>query len=416
MRTPPRLLIVEDDQMNLDILKTCLSPYGYEILMETDGEAGLAAAKKHRPDLTILDVMMPRMDGIEVCRRIKRDPTSPFMPIILLTARTDSQDIVAGLDAGADEYLTKPVDQAALAARVRSMLRIKELQDTTQAQAILLEARAAQLTTKNNDLQTQLLEEAKLAEIARLLGDIGHDVKNMMMPILMGVELLQNESKDIIKRLPPAQADKAREAQLLCEDVLEMVQSNARRIQDRVKEIGDAVKGRSSPPDFTSCQIQKVVAAVFNTLRLSAQQRSISLLTHQLDCLPALQADESRLFNAFYNLINNAIPETPAGGSVTVGGRMGSDTDSVMISVADTGQGMPAEVRDSLFTKAVISRKPGGTGLGTKIVKDVVDAHGGSISVESQEGIGTTFRIILPTGTQMTATRGTARSLSCGTE
>ena len=132
MRTPPRLLIVEDDPMNLDILKTCLGTYGYEILMATDGEAGLAAAKKHRPDLAILDVMMPKMDGVEVCRRLKRDPTSSFMPIIILTARIDSQDIVAGLDAGADEYLTKPVDQAALAARVRSMLRIKELQDTTQ--------------------------------------------------------------------------------------------------------------------------------------------------------------------------------------------------------------------------------------------------------------------------------------------
>lgn len=407
MRTPPRLLIVEDDPMNLDILKTCLGTYGYEILMATDGEAGLAAAKKHRPDLAILDVMMPKMDGVEVCRRLKRDPTSSFMPIIILTARIDSQDIVAGLDAGADEYLTKPVDQAALAARVRSMLRIKELQDTTQEQAILLEARAAQLAAKNNDLQTQLLEEAKLAEIARLLGDIGHDVKNMMMPILMGVELLQNESKDIIKQLPPAQADKAREAQVLCEDVSEMVQSNARRIQDRVKEIGDAIKGRSSPPDFTSCQIQKVVTAVFNTLRLSAQQRKISLLTHQLDSLPAFQADESRLFNAFYNLVNNAIPETPPGGSVTVSGRVGSDADTVIISVADTGQGMPAEVRDSLFTKAVISRKPGGTGLGTKIVKDVVDAHGGSISVESQKGTGTTFRIVLPTEAQTAITTGT---------
>ena len=229
----------------------------------------------------------------------------------------------------------------------------------------------------------------------------------MMMPILMGVELLQNESKDIIKQLPPAQADKAREAQVLCEDVSEMVQSNARRIQDRVKEIGDAIKGRSSPPDFTSCQIQKVVTAVFNTLRLSAQQRKISLLTHQLDSLPAFQADESRLFNAFYNLVNNAIPETPPGGSVTVSGRVGSDADTVIISVADTGQGMPAEVRDSLFTKAVISRKPGGTGLGTKIVKDVVDAHGGSISVESQKGTGTTFRIVLPTEAQTAITTGT---------
>jgi signal transduction histidine kinase len=120
------------------------------------------------------------------------------------------------------------------------------------------------------------------------------------------------------------------------------------------------------------------------------------LHTQELDSLPLIQADENRLFNALYNLVINAIPETPHGGSVTIGGRVGSDQTTVMISVADTGNGMPPEIRDSLFTNETISQKVGGTGLGTKIVKDVVDAHGGTITVQSEQGNGTTFTIQLP--------------------
>jgi len=100
-----------------------------------DGQEALAAAMQHHPDLVLLDVMMPHLDGIETCRRLKDDATFPFLPIILVTAKMDTKDIVAGLDAGADEYLTKPVDQSALVARVRSVLRVKALHDQVQTQA-----------------------------------------------------------------------------------------------------------------------------------------------------------------------------------------------------------------------------------------------------------------------------------------
>src|SRR5204863_1862541 len=109
--------------------------------------------REHRPDLILLDIMMPKLDGIEVCRRLKADTALPFMPIIMVTARADSKDVVAGLDAGADEYLTKPVDQAALVARVKSMLRIKALHDTVQEQAARLAAQAEQLTQWNHSLE-----------------------------------------------------------------------------------------------------------------------------------------------------------------------------------------------------------------------------------------------------------------------
>ncbi len=141
MRTPPRILIADDNAMNLDILQTRLAVHGYDILTATDGEAALALAREQQPDLILLDVMMPKLDGFEVCRRLRGDPALPFMPIILVTARTDPKDVVAGLEAGGDEYLTKPVDQAALVARVKSMLRLKALHDTVQEQAVLLEGR-----------------------------------------------------------------------------------------------------------------------------------------------------------------------------------------------------------------------------------------------------------------------------------
>ncbi|HEX6212769.1 MAG TPA: response regulator [Methylomirabilota bacterium] len=135
MRTPPHILIADDNPMNLKILTTRLAVEGYPTLTAADGEEALAVATAEQPDLILLDVMMPKIDGLEVCRRLKKDPAFPFTPIIMVTAMADAKDAVAGLDAGADEYLPKPVDQQALVARVRSMLRIKALHDTVRTQA-----------------------------------------------------------------------------------------------------------------------------------------------------------------------------------------------------------------------------------------------------------------------------------------
>src|SRR5215470_12871187 len=130
MHNPPRILIVDDNETNRDILVTRLDGNGYELIQAADGEEALAKAYASLPD-----IMMPKIDGIEVCRRLKGDASLPFMPIVLITAKADSKDVVAGFDAGADEYLTKPVDHMALVARVRSVLRLKELHDKVAAQA-----------------------------------------------------------------------------------------------------------------------------------------------------------------------------------------------------------------------------------------------------------------------------------------
>jgi adenylate cyclase len=159
MHNPPRILVVDDNETNRDIIATRLQAHGYEIMQAADGEQALAAVSQHHPDLVLLDVMMPNLDGIEACRRLKHDVSAPFLPVILVTAKTDSKDVVVGLEAGADEYLTKPIDQAALVARVRSVLRIKALHDQVQAQA-------ADLATWNRTLEQRVQQQVE--EIERI--------------------------------------------------------------------------------------------------------------------------------------------------------------------------------------------------------------------------------------------------------
>jgi adenylate cyclase len=159
MRSPPRILVVDDNAANVDILRTRLLAHGYEIVTAADGEQALIATREHLPDLILLDVMMPRMDGVEVCRRLRADASLPFIPIVLVTAKSDPKDVVAALEAGGDEYLTKPVDHASLVARVKSMLRIKGLQDQVREQA-------AQLQEWNRTLEQRVAEQ--VAETERL--------------------------------------------------------------------------------------------------------------------------------------------------------------------------------------------------------------------------------------------------------
>lgn len=162
MRSPPLILIADDNQANLDILRTRLASQGYQVLTAVDGQEALDMARRDRPDLILLDVMMPKRDGFEVCRLLKADTSLPLMPIILVTAKSDSRDIVAGLESGGDEYLTKPIDHAALMARVKSILRIKSLHDTVQAQA-------AELADWNRKLEQRVTEQvAEIERVSRL--------------------------------------------------------------------------------------------------------------------------------------------------------------------------------------------------------------------------------------------------------
>jgi DNA-binding response OmpR family regulator len=171
MTQPERILVVDDNEINRDILEARLTANGYEVLHAADGEEALAMAARHRPDLILLDIMMPKVDGIEVCRRIKADADLAFTPIILVTAKSDSKDVVEGLDAGADEYLTKPIDHTALVARVKALLRRKALHAAKPDRAAPRQPDATDLF-----LSYSRQDQAKIESLAFVLQQAGWSV------------------------------------------------------------------------------------------------------------------------------------------------------------------------------------------------------------------------------------------------
>jgi signal transduction histidine kinase len=244
--------------------------------------------------------------------------------------------------------------------------------------------------------QARLYEEAKLAVVVRLLGDISHDIKNLLLPVTTGADLLQHHIDTLLEALPASKKNLSSQTRTLTGQLLTMTRSASALLQDRMKGFADCVKGLSAPPRFEPLRLKDVVDSVVRTLEPLASDRGIELRVEGLAALPQIDADERRLFNCFYNLVTNAIAEVPKGGSITVAAGTSPLAGMVQVAVSDTGRGMPQDVLDSLFTERAISRKPGGTGLGTKIIKDVVDAHRGQISVQSREGAGTTFTLLLP--------------------
>jgi adenylate cyclase len=192
MRSPARILIADDNPPALDILCARLASQGYEIVTATDGQEALDAARRHLPDLILLDVMMPRLDGLEVCRRLKADQALPYMPIILVTAKDDTKDVVAGLDSGGDEYLVKPVDHAALTARVRSILRTKALHDTVHEQTARLQAQATELAEWSRTLEQRVAEQ--LSEIER----VGR-LRRFLAPQLVDLVIAEGDERRLLE-------------------------------------------------------------------------------------------------------------------------------------------------------------------------------------------------------------------------
>lgn len=198
MRDPARILVVDDVPDNLDILQMRLESQGYEVVTAGDGAEALEKIRELLPDLVLLDIMMPKMDGIETVKRLKADATLPFIPVILVTAKSDSKDVIAGLESGGDDYLTKPVDHAALSARVRAMLRIKALHDTVQNQAKRLAEQASELATWNRTLEERVASQlSELERVGRLKRFLAPQLAEMI--VSTGDEgILESHRRDIV--------------------------------------------------------------------------------------------------------------------------------------------------------------------------------------------------------------------------
>jgi len=255
-------------------------------------------------------------------------------------------------------------------------------------------------------------EERRLAIIARLLGNISHDIKNMLTPILTTAQTLSviyQDYKAQLEQLRPQVGeevwrklnDALGEFEGFFHEAVQMIEEGSAQIQERVREISDAVKGVISEPRFEPTNVNEVAEKVLRALKPVAQRQGVELRLEPQGEIPLVLLDPRRIYNALYNLVNNAIPETPPGGLVVVRTYVKTEGEFpegnyLGIEVSDTGRGIPEEVLRWMFTDRAISTKPGGTGLGTRIVKNVVDAHGGKIWVESQLGKGSTFFIRLP--------------------
>ncbi len=171
MKQPERILVVDDNETNRDILDARLTANGYEVLHAGDGEEALEMASRLRPDIILLDIMMPKVNGIEVCRRLKGDTGLPFIPIVLVTAKADSNDVVKGLEAGADDYLTKPVDHKVLVARVKALLRLKAMNDDKRERPVVKKSNGTDLF-----LSYSRQDRTKIEALAKVLQQRGWTV------------------------------------------------------------------------------------------------------------------------------------------------------------------------------------------------------------------------------------------------
>jgi signal transduction histidine kinase len=355
-----RILVADDDPDIRMSLSERLRWLGHEVVTASDGQGALKAIEGAALDLVFLDVSMPRLNGIEALKLIRK--RWPNLPVVVVTAYGTIRLAVEAMKEGAVDFITKPFEQGQIDHTVTAM--------------------------------TERIGQR--VEITKLMGEITHDVKNLLMPLVAGTDLLADEIDDVFRHLPTMERARAEQSHSACGEVIAMFRNTSRRIQDRMKAIADYAALTRASQKFEPCAIGKIADSVVKSLRTAAEQRQVTLKVEGLHALPAVAGDEARLYSMLYNLVDNAIPEVPAQGSVIITGLQGVGDDCVLIRVSDTGRGMPAEIRDQLFSNRLVSSKNGGTGLGTKIVKDVVDMHGGRITVDSEPGRGTTFEIRLP--------------------
>jgi len=355
-----RILVADDDPDIVFSLSERLRWLGHDVITAGDGKAALAAVESHALDLAIIDVSMPQLNGIEALKRIRK--RWPSLPVVVVTAYGTIRLAVEAMKEGAVDFLTKPFEQGQI-----------DLVVTTIVERV-----------------------GQRMEITQLMGEISHDVKNLLMPLVAGTDLLAEEIDDLFRNFPKMEPARAEQSHFNCEEVIGMFRNTSRRIQDRMKAIADYAALTRVPQQFVPCRIHQIAESVVKSLRTLAEQAHVSLKIEELHTVPAIMGDDARLYSLLYNLVNNAIVEVPPHGSITIGGSHRVADSFIEIYVKDTGKGMPPELRDTLFTNRLVSRKTGGTGLGAKIVKDVVEMHGGRIAVHSELEKGTTFQIRLP--------------------
>ena len=387
MDRKPKILVVDDEPHIVRAIEYSLEKEGYDIVTAYNGEEALAKVKELKPDLVLSDVMMPKKNGLEVCKILKEDKNTQFIPVVIVTALKEHDERIKGIEAGADDFLTKPIDQRELLIRVKSLLRMKYLHD--------------QLQQSYEDLRR--LEQFK----EDLAGMVVHDIRNILMGIQGSLELVASEDK----QLNPEQKEDLTRAQVSSTRLLQMTSN----LIDISKMEEDKL-----PLKIEEVNLEQIVSKCVENLKYLAEidRKKINVKIN-LDKSKVVRADCELIERVITNLLSNALKYNSENGEVTIQatiqkpqaanqkskGLQGRTSDLkhgfVEISVSDTGLGIPSEFHQKIFEKfAQVEVKKGGIrsgkGLGLTFCKMAVETHGGKIWVESESGKGSKFSFTLP--------------------
>lgn len=381
--TPPPpedslILVVDDVQQNIQVVGAMLRAAGYSLMPANSGAAALQRVQKKLPDLILLDLMMPEMDGLEVCRRLKADPLTQAIPVIFLTASNEMDHLVSGFQVGAVDYITKPFNPPELMARVRTHLELKHARDTI--------LRYGQELRRLNE------------EKDEFMGIAAHDLRNPLGAVTGYAEIIVEEAAAVNPGSPASVSRSVAEISTCAG----RIQDTSRRMVEMVQNLLDAnriergeMQLRMTPVDLASS-----LNAVIEPQRARAEAKQQTL--HWQDDAGAVSvlADSGVLTQVFENLVSNAVKYSPPGKPIFV--RLKKSAGAIRVEVQDEGPGLSAEDQKKLFGKfARLSAKPTGgehsTGLGLSIVKKMVEAMNGKVWCESDPGRGATFIVEFPT-------------------
>jgi signal transduction histidine kinase len=378
------ILIVDDNPANLSILTDYLIEYNFQILVARSGQSALQKLERILPDIILLDVMMPGIDGFEVCRQIKADERTKDIPVIFLTALSNPADKIRGFQVGAVDYITKPLHHEEVFARVITHLNIWHLRRNLQQQNQHLQQVTSELEEKSR-LLTKLNNDKD-----RFFSIISHDLRGPFHSVVGYSDLLMmmidSADKDKIKNLGLKIQGAARSTYLLLENLLQWAQIQRGRM----------------PHDPQNLRLAELAGSTINLLEGSANEKGIRL--HNLvDENIAVYVDENMIDTVVRNLTSNAIKFTKQDGNIKISACLIDDDKHVEITVADDGVGINPEDVDKLFRvetrfSTVGTSNEAGTGLGLILCKQMVEENQGRIWVESVLEKGTSVKFTVPVG------------------